>query len=404
MAEGKQKSLDEAMLETLGKATEEAPAEEQAVSEDAQEGQAENPSVDAQATGDTGEDARAAAATEDTAEDAAPVAKDSKSAPGKDAKKSHAAEAKPVPKSGMPPGWPRELYAEYATLPRGVKNHFLKREGEIARERATHQRTAKEYSEASKRLNGFQAALEPYLPNLKALGVAPEAAIQELFQAHHVLRTGSRAERADLVAGLAQNFDVAPELFVAGLVKRGVSVDVGALAAVLKGETPVESARPTPPPQRKPEEFRDPRVDALIANGQRARQQREQRIKAQNEATHHQHIQELQEFAASGEAPHFDKVLKQMAAVSSAAAATGEELTVKETYERACYLNPEVRTLMAKEAEALKSQEAQRAQQARTKQAIGAASSVKTEPGAPSGARKKTVDEAIFDIAARFSG
>ena len=390
MQEGKQKSLDEAMLETLGKAEEEAPTEGQAAPEEQQEAQAETQPEQEQAAQEGEPEAGEGASAEDkpAEEVQAKEGKQPTTTPAKDGKAAAQPAVKPQ-KAGTPLGWPPELIGEFYALSRPVKNQILKQQGEMARERATHQKTAKEYAEVSKRYNGLNAAMEPFLPSLKALDVVPEAAVGELIQAHHVLRHGSKVERARLVAGLVRNFDV----------------DVASMASELNGEAQADGQQPTqaqPPQQRKLEEFRDPRLDAMLAGVQRVRQQREQQARAQKDAELQQHMLELQDFAASGEAPHFDEVLDEMEIVNAAAIRKGENLTVQQVYERACYLNPKVRNLMSGAENERKGQEAQRTQQLRTRQALSAASSVKTEPSAPAGAKKVSLDEAILGLASRY--
>jgi hypothetical protein len=383
MPEAKSKSLDEAMLDTLGKAEEQAneTGEQETQEETAPEAEPEQPQEEQPA----GEEAKEEGQPEVAAK---PAAKGGgRPAAGKAA--TAEAAGKQAPKAGTPLGWPPELHGEFYKLPRPVKNQILKQQGEIARERATYQKKAKEYAETAKRLNGFQAALDPFLPSLKALGVQPEAAIGELLQAHHVLRHGSKAERAQLVAGLVQNFEV----------------DLGALASAIKGEAPAGEDTPrTAAPPPRPEQFRDPRIDAMVANARRVKAEQERAKQRADEESKQQHLLELQQFAASGEAPYFDAVFPQMHAVQAAADETGEVLSLKEVYERACYLNPKVRTLLAEEETQRTATEAKRAQQARTAQAQRAASSVKTEPGAPAGARKGSLDEELQRLASRYGG
>ncbi len=368
----KKKTMDEALMDTLQNAEQQENAEAQP--ED---------SVAAEAAPSTGAEAEPKT-TETVVEEGQDAAeaqtKDDDKPPAKEAKPATDGKAAPAPKPNkatIPRGWPVAMAGEWHNLPRQVKNEFLRREGELARERVNHSKVAKEHAEAAKVLNGFNAALEPYMPNLKAMGVAPDVAVKSLLQTEHVLRTGTQTVKSQVIATLMRDY----------------GVSVGSLAAVLEGKPPEADPRPQP----KPEEFRDARLDALMANARRAKQQRETASKAADDEAVRRHKAELIAFRDSGEAEFLEKVLPQMKAVNMAAAEAGEDISLQEMYERACYLNKEVRTVL----EQRKAEEAKHAQTSRTRQAIAAASSVKTEPGAPRGAVKKSLDDAMYEVIQR---
>lgn len=296
----------------------------------------------------------------EAAEAKEPEAKQAK-APQKPAAKEGRPAAKPIPALSS---WPPHLREQFHALPRAVKDQIIKSQGDYARGLAERDRqigAAKQQAEAAKPL---AEALAPFMPHLQSVGVAPAAAVRNLFQTEYVLRTGAEAQKAQVVANLMNAYGVTP----------------ASLVAVLKG-TPApdseEQEQPKPQP-RKQQEFRDPRFTAFEAHMLKLAQEQAAGKNAKDEA-------ELNEFLNSGEAEFFDDVHKDMAAIAQTP--SGKGLSYKQLYEKACLLNDDVRTVLEKrkadEASVLRSQQAQRARKA--------ASSVKNEPGAPQGARKSSM-------------
>jgi hypothetical protein len=234
----------------------------------------------------------------------------------------------------------------WANLPRPVKDAFLKVEGQAARavnDAAQHRQTAERFTQA----------VQPFMPHLQAIGVAPEAAVRELFTMEYKLRTGSPAERTGLIAHLMERGGVSEAL----------------LAAHLQGQ---------PPPQSAPQPPHDPRVDELLGHMRQAGQRRAEDANAR--AAEH-----LRAFEATG--PEFlQDVADDMADLVASERRKGNTIDaagLKRLYEKACLLNDDVRQIMDQR----KAEEAKRAQQQKAAQARHAGGSIQSQP-APPGVRR----------------
>ena len=109
-----------------------------------------------------------------------------------------AEEAKEEPVLRPPSSWKKETQAEWAALPKNVQEDVLRRESDI------HKGIA-QYKEHAQRAASYDAAIEPYKPMLQSMGVAPEAAIGELFKTYTLLHNGSQEERAAALGQLARS-------------------------------------------------------------------------------------------------------------------------------------------------------------------------------------------------------
>jgi hypothetical protein len=280
-----------------------------------------------------------------------------------------------VGKDGKPPlakgatapsSWPPHLREQFHALPRPVKDHILKQQGDYVRREAEYSRYVQAAKQQQESVKPLTEALSPYMPHLQAVGITPAAAVRNLFQTEYVLRTGGEPQKAAIVANLMGTYGVTP----------------AALVAALQGK-PAPEQQEQPPRQRVPEQPpKDPRLDVLLTNLQRQTQ-------AQRAAKERQDESALQDFLASGKAEFFDDVAEEMA--DFAKLPRYKNLSFEQLYEKACLQNDNVRTVLEKrkadEAAALRTQKAQQARRA--------ASSVRTEPGAPQGARRPSLDDEL---------
>lgn len=374
-AQQKAKTMDEALQESIA-AHEEAQPEPHEVEapEEQQEAQAEAPE---------GTEATAEAKPEEASKPPAAQAKAGKEAPGKDAKDGKDGKGpttKPIPALSS---WPPHLRDQFHTLPRPIKDQFIKSHGDFVRglsERDRQISAARQQIEAAKPLS---EALAPFMPHLQAVGVAPGAAVRNLFQTEYVLRTGADGQKADIVANLMGAYGVNPANVLRKLPKSTLETLAPVLVAALEGQAPDGQDTPAPAPQqRRQEPVRDPEFAAFKQNLLRQSQAQQAAKDQADEAA-------LHEFLNSEKAEFFDDVAEEMADLAKLQKNKG--LSFEQLYEKACLLNDNVRSVLEKrkadEAAALRSQ---RAQQARK-----AASSVKTEPGAPQGAKKLSLEDAL---------
>lgn len=97
-----------------------------------------------------------------------------------------------------PSSWKKETQAEWATLPQHVQEDVLRREADF-------HKGIEQYKGHAQRAASYDAAIEPYKPMLQSMGVAPEAAIGELFKTYTLLHNGSQEERAAALGQLARS-------------------------------------------------------------------------------------------------------------------------------------------------------------------------------------------------------
>jgi hypothetical protein len=365
--QAQQKTMDEAMQETIAAHEDGHDAAPEAAPEAEAEPVEQTP---AEAGGEQAE-AKSEEAETPLAKQATPAVK----TPAKEAKDGKQSAPKPIPALSA---WPPHLRDQFHALPRPVKDQIIRSYGDFTRGLAERDRqitAAKQQVEAAKPIT---EALAPFMPHLQAVGVAPGPAVRNLFQTEYVLRTGAEGQKAQIVANLMNTY----------------GITTAALVAVLQGAPAPEGKEPAPvlPQQQRHQEQapRDPRLDILLKNLERQAQTRQTAQERQDEIA-------LHEFLNSGKAEFFDDVAQDMAELAKLPKHKGA--TFEQLYEKACLLNDDVRTVLEKrKADEAATQRNQKAQQARR-----AASSVKTEPGAPQGARQPSLEEALRrDIEAAY--
>jgi hypothetical protein len=143
-------------------------------------------------------------------------------------------------------------------------------------------------------------------------------------------------------------------------------------------------------------EFRDPRVDQLLAtiNGQQA--QREQQTAEEVDT-------ELQEFASDEKNKYFNDVRDFMADIMEVAARRNKKIGLQTAYNQAIMLHPEISKLVKAQETVQTEQKLTQAAQA----AKAAAISVTGSPGAPGGASasdgsiRSSIEAAISQLSGR---
>jgi len=73
---------------------------------------------------------------------------------------------------------------------------------------ASYERGIQRYKERAEAADRLESAFAPYQQTLAQVGATPEQAIQTLLGMDHILRAGAPAEKAALIAQLAQQFNV----------------------------------------------------------------------------------------------------------------------------------------------------------------------------------------------------
>lgn len=195
-----------------------------------------------------------------------------------------------------------------------------------------------EFKTHSERARAYDQVIAPYQATLKQLGMDAPTAISKLLQADHTLRTADPVTKAAYLRGLAQQY--------------GVDLE------------------------------QTPQVDQYTQNLLYELQNlRQQQMMWQNNNQMREHEQVGQTLAEFGsDKPHFEAVRNDMADLLEA----GKAASLQEAYEKAVWLNPDVRkTLIENErAEAFKKVEAERQAQRAKSAAVSVKGSSPSTVGA----------------------
>lgn len=250
---------------------------------------------------------------------------------------SSAPAAPAVPEAKAPGSWKPDAREKWASLPAEVKREVLRVDAEV-------QKVQREYTGHRQLAEGFQRVAQPYAQMFAASGAHPVAVAGDLFRQLAVLRTGTHAEKASLVASIIN---------WSGLLSDGGD----GLAAALKG---------APAAQGAPQQPQKPALDE--ASLDRLLEQREQRREAQRLAQEAETFLSKQEFG--------DHLSKRVGVILQVEAELGNALTLQEAYDRACQEDAHTRSVLDQR----KAAEAVKAKQASTLRARAAASSVRSAP------------------------
>lgn len=238
-------------------------------------------------------DAEAAAATGARQVQAAPGPQDSK-------------DIKP------PASWTPGAREEWSTLSPRVKQEVARREWEA-------QKVVQEGASARQFISAFENVVRPYEMFIRAENSNPLQAVQNLMQTAADLRVGPPAAKANLIAGLVQQYGI------------DVAMLDSALDKLLNGRGNGIQASPQ-------QQFQDPRVDQLLAHQQRQIQEREQQQQAEVRTT-------LNKFAETHE--FYNDVASTMADIIDIRTKRGEPIELEKVYQHACQMNDEVRSILS---------------------------------------------------------
>lgn len=222
-----------------------------------------------------------------------------------------AAEAKP------PVDWSPALREHWGKLPPEVRQKIADRERHIAV-------TMQETTAARHLANDFIRAIEPYRGLMAAEGVQnPIQAVEGLMRVTAVLSMGAPQQKAERIAGLVKHYGVDIELLDQ------------ALAGSLPAPDPNQQAF-----QRMLDERMAP-VNQLLSRLGQAEQQQGQQMYGQAQ-------QSIEQFGADPKNEFFEDVRYDMADFLDMAAQRGVSMSLKEAYDRACALHPEIQQVIAK--------------------------------------------------------
>jgi hypothetical protein len=237
---------------------------------------------------------------------------------------------------------------EWGKLPPRVQAEVLRREGEV-------QRALQESSEARQGYQKYQEAVKPFETMIRAEGGEPVQAIQGLLQTAYALRHAPMQTKADMIARMVQ-------AYLPG--RDGLELLDRRLAG--------EALQPGP---QQGAQFRDPRVDQLLAQMEQAKAAQEQSV-SQKAETMITAIQDKEFFA---------DLREDMADLMEMHQRRGLTLTLEDAYNRAAAAHPEISKVLTQRAEAQRLANPTGSTQAARRASV----SIRSNPAtAPSGERR----------------
>lgn len=220
-----------------------------------------------------------------------------------------------APPSSLSPA-AREAWKD---TPQAVKDDVAKRE-------ADYERGIMQYAEDARRAQGMDAVLRPHAQYLAMNGNNPAKSVSELLQTASILQMGSPAQKANMVANLVQQF--------------GVDINAldGALSQLYGGQPQQQQASP----YRQELEQQLAPIRQFMQQVQHGQQQQEHQ---RNTAVQ----QEVQAFASDPANEFYRDVANDMAMLMELGARSNppREYSLKQAYDEACRMHPQIGPIMA---------------------------------------------------------
>ena len=250
--------------------------------------------------------------------------------------------------SVAPEAWSAEARETWKDIPKAAKDYIQKREAQM-------DAGIKKHAANAQRAMGMDQVLTPYRQYLEVNG-GPQNALKQLLNTGVQLQMGNQAQKAQLVAGLIKNF----------------GVDIGALDSLLVGQAP-------------PEQTQQGTVQEQIQAALQAERQQQQG--QQHQYAQQQVGNEIQQFTADPANEFYRDVRGHMASLLEGASKENRQLSLKDSYDQACWANPEVRNILMK-----------RQSQADMGRKQSASVSIAGSPGGPGGSAKpSSIGDTIRD-------
>lgn len=223
-----------------------------------------------------------------------------------------------------------------------VQQEVARREREISQ---AFQQTA----EARRTADRFTQTMAPYQAFIRAEGSDDFTAVDNMMRTAVALRTLPAQPKAEMMARLCHQFGVNP-----GMLDE-------AWQALVQGRVPPQAQ---PQQRAQPQQFRDPRLDPIIARLQQA-----------ESAEYQETLSERDKFAESHQ--FYNDVRLDMADIIEMRGKRGLSTSWDQAYDLACMANEDVRPLY----EQVKAAERARSGRPGIQRARAAASSVRASPG-----------------------
>jgi hypothetical protein len=223
----------------------------------------------------------------------------------------------------------------------------------------------------------MRQVIEPYRAQIEAEGGTPERAVADLLRTAAVLRQGTPHQKLAAVVDVARTFGVPLEQLT--------------------------SQQPNPAPNGQAQDFRDPRVDQILAH---QRQQEINRQRSQQMETEGVVTKWMNETDANGNPkhPYLGDVINEVSALIPQLRQNDPTLShaqaLDAAYERAIWGNPEIRTLLQQEQQTALEEQRRAENQQRVNEARKAASvNVRRRASTPSPAKPGKIEDTIAETA-----
>ena len=216
-----------------------------------------------------------------------------------------------------PRGFTAAAREEWKNTPSAIRKEIAKREADF-------NKGIEKYRAQAQKGDIIDKTVTPYRQMFAQMGVQPPVLIGQLLQTASILSGGNTAAKAQLVANLTKQF----------------GVDVNELDRALAGEQPKQPSQT------------DRRLQEQLAPIQQELNQLRQFYQQSQQQGQSQVKNELNAFASSPENEFYNDVRLDMADIMDAMNNRGQSITLKEAYDRACHMNPEIRQIIQQRAAA----------------------------------------------------
>lgn len=221
---------------------------------------------------------------------------------------------KPIDPNRVPDSWRGSAKAQWDKLPPDIKAEINKREGDYRNGLAMHRQKAAFADDVS------SAFTSQHLQSYQQAGVQIGQVVKEAAQIANTFNFGNNEQRVQALRDLVERF----------------KIKIPGKAAPAPEVSADPTQVPVAQPQFDPSQFRDPRVDQLVARFQQQEQQVQQRQQTEHQQQLNQVHAELDDFANNPDNEHLALVWDTMAGLLEAGVASN----LKEAYDKAVKLDP----------------------------------------------------------------
>lgn len=215
-----------------------------------------------------------------------------------------------------PKGLPPEAREAWKDTPQPIRDAIAKREADFSQ-------GIKQYASHAQRAQAMDKALAPFQQFFAMNGNNVPETMTGILQTAAVLQMGSPAQKAQTLANMIKQF----------------GVDIPALDGMLSGEGV--------PPEMQQNSQITQLLDQRLAPLQQKLQQYEQREQQQAQEFQQGVAGEVQKFASDPKHEFYADVRMDMADIMDMAQKRGVTLSLKDAYDKACALHPEISKIVS---------------------------------------------------------